>query len=469
MYYLAAFQTEKTDSGIFMTNDAGNYVFLPESIFEELVSIKLEADNPLYSSLKSSGFIYEDMSSYAAEFSDKINCMKSCLFTGTRLFILVLTDICNQRCVYCQAGDAHTAKMNIETCKKAIDIAVQIPVNEVNIEFQGGEPTANPETLKFAIQYAKKAFENKGKKVDFSIVTNLTNPDPQLLEMLITEGVSFSTSLDGHQLLHDINRPLTSRLSSYDAWRNGLSLYKKICESLGKPISIGAIQTTTKQSLQFPEEIIEAYLANGLNQLYLRPLTPLGHAAVHWDKIGYTAEEYLDFYFNAVNIMISMCISGRFVKENTAALYLERILNKCSVNHTEFRSPCGAAVGQMAVNYDGKIYTCDEGRMIANMGDEIFKLGTVENSYRELITSPVAHAVCTASCVESLPFCSDCAYSPYCAVCPAINYGIEGDLISHVKDSYKCVISKGIIRFLINKLESNNEEEKRVLESWIGK
>ena len=28
----------------------------------------------------------------------------------------------------------------------------------------------------------------------------------------------------------------------------------------------------------------------------------------------------------------------------------------------QLRSPCGAGIGQLLYNYDGKVYTCDEGR-----------------------------------------------------------------------------------------------------------
>lgn len=50
----------------------------------------------------------------------------------------------------------------------------------------------------------------------------------------------------------------------------------------------------------------------------------------------------------------------------------------------ELRSPCGAALGQLAFTASGNVYTCDEGRMMAEMGDDAFKLGNVfENGYDE--------------------------------------------------------------------------------------
>lgn len=286
--------------------------------------------------------------------------------------------------------------MPLEVCRKAVDLAAQSPVSHMTVEFQGGEPTLNPEALRFTVPYARRVFAEAGKHVDFALVSNLTNPDTELLRWLIEQDVRISTSLDGCRVVHEHNRPLATGESSYDAWRKGAETYRRLCAECGKNPAISAIQTTTRKSLSFPEEIVDEYLANGINHLYVRPLTPLGFARENWDIIGYSPEEYVSFYCRVIDYMMEKCQQGVFVTEATASIYLKRILNSGAVNHSEFRSPCGASVGQIAVNHDGNIYTCDEGRMLANMGDDIFRLGSVSNTYAELMRSPAAHAVCTA-------------------------------------------------------------------------
>lgn len=58
----------------------------------------------------------------------------------------------------------------------------------------------------------------------------------------------------------------------------------------------------------------------------------------------------------------------------------------------------------MAYNYDGKIYTCDEGRMLARMGSDAFQIGEVSedprNTYVSMITSPSTKAILSASLIE---------------------------------------------------------------------
>lgn len=70
------------------------------------------------------------------------------------------------------------------------------------------------------------------------------------------------------------------------------------------------------------------------------------------------------------------------------------------MNYMELRSPCGGAIGQLAYYYDGNIYTCDEGRMLAEMGNDSFKLGNVNNTYKELMETGATKAMCISSCLE---------------------------------------------------------------------
>lgn len=467
-YSIGYFNWMERNGQVLLTNDMGKYCFLTRTEFSDFTRGKLDPKSYTFDFLKKYGFLYQDKEQYISEFKNDMADMKQCLLRATQLLILVLTNSCNQRCIYCQAGEVQTSKTSIDICKKAIDMAIQAPVSHMTIEFQGGEPTLNPEALYFTVPYARQLFSDHGKHVDFAIVTNLTTVDSALLRWLIEQDVNISTSLDGNRTLHEYNRPLATHESSYDAWRFGVEAYKKLCEECCKEPVISAIQTTTRKSLNFSKEIIDEYLSNGINRLYIRPLTPLGCAKKRWNTIGYTPEEYVKFYCNVIDDMLDRCKNGHYVVEATASIYLTRILNSESVGHTEFRSPCGAAVGQIAVNYDGNVYTCDEGRMLANMGDQIFRLGTVNNTYQELLQSPVAHAVCTASCLEALPKCCDCVYSPYCAVCPVITYGIEGDLVSRDEHAYKCTISEGILEHLFGILQRSNAEEMAILQQWAN-
>ena len=102
------------------------------------------------------------------------------------------------------------------------------------------------------------------------------------------------------------------------------------------------------------------------------------------------------------------------------------------------------------------------------MGDESFRLGNIfENSYQDMVTSPVTRTLCTASCLEGLPHCSDCVYKPYCGVCPIYNYFAQGNIFGQMPTNERCQINQAILDFLFEKLE--NPQIKAVLETWPKK
>jgi len=200
----------------------------------------------------------------------------------------------------------------------------------------------------------------------------------------------------------------------------------------------------------------------------LRPLTPLGYAATRWETIGYTAEEFIEFYRESLDYILLKSKSGIDLAEGHATIFLNKIINHRAGNYTELRSPCGAVLGQLAYNYDGNIYTCDEGRMLAEMGDYSFQVGTINSNYHELFDNPVCKSVATASCLESIPSCSDCVYSPYCGVCPVLNYYEGNNIFALSPNNFKCKIYHGILDYLFYKLYFGSNIEKEILISWCS-
>ena len=70
--------------------------------------------------------------------------------------------------------------------------------------------------------------------------------------------------------------------------------------------------------------------------------------------------------------------------------------------------------------------------MLAEMRDYRFRLGNVhKNSYRELFLSDALRSTLPASCVETLPGCSDCAFQPYCGTDPVYHHTAQGDMFGH--------------------------------------
>ncbi len=459
---IAPFKFKKINNKILITNDLGKYYFLSNKEFLKYIDDKLEPNSDVYNELERCMFLYNcSKEEFVEQYKYYLRDMKNYLFGATALHIFVVTNYCNGKCVYCQANSNNRnvcKKLTKEMAKKAVDIALQSPQKVLDFEFQGGEPLSNFEIIKYIIDYTDKT--KKNKEISYSIVTNLSLLDEKMIEYFKTKNITISTSLDGHSDLHDDNRPIMNGHSSYEI------VSRSIEQLRTNGIKVGAIQTTTRNSLNGYKEIIDDYVNKGLEQIFIRPLTPLGCAYDKWDSIGYSAEEFVEFYSNSLRYIIELNKKNIFIKEGHASIFLSKILNGWGTNYMELRSPCGGTLGQMAYYYDGKIFTCDEGRMLYEMGDESFCIGDVNKSYNELLESSASKVVCKKSILEGIPNCSDCAFQPYCGVCPVVNYALEKDVVSKKHRNYRCKINEGILTSIFN-LINDNDENVKIMRRWI--
>ena len=459
------FNFKKFNDKNLLTNDFGHYIFLEDKYLKELVLKNDVSDYERHKALVERGFITETSKRKFIEDSFmQMRYAKGYLHQATSLFIFVMTNVCNMSCLYCQAqsekGKIH-GKMSFETAEKAVDIALMCPSNSLSFEFQGGEPLINFDTIKHIIEYTKS--KNTDKQIEFNLVSNLTLITDEMAKYLTSNHVRISVSLDGDLQLHNTNRRYRDGSGTYEDALRGIKLIKKY------GASPGAIQTTTRYSLSKYKEIIDTYVELGFRSIFLRPLTPLGYANETWDEIGYSVDEFMEFYKNALNYILELNKNGIYFTEGHAQIMLNKIINGESVNYMELRSPCGAGLGQMAFYYNGNVFTCDEGRMLSEMGNDSFKLGNVyDNSYGELIESSACKAVCSASYLESLPVCGDCVYNPYCGVCPVINLALEKDLISKKYKSLRCGFYKGILDSLFKILYNEKNSDACVLRAWVS-
>lgn len=451
------------DGSFLVTNDAGQYEFLSASEFASLVLNRMDETSDTYQNLSRKGFVLSESDLLSNSITQMIRRIKRHVFLATSLHIFVVTNACNLRCSYCQAQASDNngkGQMSVEIARKAVDLAMQSPNYNLTFEFQGGEPLLNFKAIREIIIYTEKVKANK--QVSFTIVSNLSLLTDEILSFFIDHNVSISTSLDGPRYLHDMNRPHRLNLSSYHLLRNSLGMIQR------RKYPVGAIETTTKTSLPFGREIVQEYKRLGFSSIFLRPLTPLGFAAEKWEEVGYRPEEFLEFYKTAFQEILAINMSGSPLVEQNAAIFLRKILRGEGINYMDLRSPCGAGIGQMAYFYDGNIYTCDEGRMIAEAGDFAFLLGNVNtHSYSDLILSDGCKSLCAASIVETLPGCCDCAYSPYCGVCPVINYARCGDIFPRGTYDYRCTVYSGILDYLFDILRDNDPVIVQILESWL--
>lgn len=289
-----------------------------------------------------------------------------------------------------------------------------------------------------------------------------------MIDYFIDNNVSICTSLDGPKEVHDYNRISKGNPTLHRTLGN-IEKINNIYMKRGLSCRAQAIQTTTRKSLEYPKEIINQYIKLGFNSIFIRPLTPIGFCTKNWTDIGYTPEEFCLFYEECLDYIIELSCNGIDIIESHASLFLKKILTDEPINYMELRSPCGGSIGQLAYNYDGNVYSCDEARMLAETGNDAFKLGNVYiDDYESLINNPTTKSICVSSCLETLPSCSDCPYNPYCGVCPVYNYIEQNDIFAKMNKSYRCKIYKGILDMLFYKIQEGKKEVMDIFRKWAN-
>lgn len=465
----AGFHRFKQLGNIFLlTNDAGSYCFLSPDDFANYQHSRVELlSKNTCDDLTTKGFIRNrmDFDGLIKKFANR----HAYLGEHPSLHIVVLTMRCDHRCTYCQAGATSTAAkgtdMTETTVIKVVDRIFESTNHNIVIEFQGGEPLLNFKTLAIAVKYARQKNKLAKKKLILAVVSNLSFMDREKLDFFVQNNVAICTSLDGPGRLHQKQR-LSSRGSATD-YKNTIYWIKYIRKRTVKKNSflINALATITKNSLRFHKEIIDTYTDLGLQGIHLRPVNPFGVQKSDWKKITFKPAEFLDFYTRSLDYIIHLNRLGNRFFERTAVIFLKKILSDTDPNFLDLRSPCGAGTGQLAYNFNGDVYACDEARMLGRLGNDLFMLGNVFNqSLDSYLAHDVTKTIATASCLDNIPGCSHCVYKPYCGVCPIYNYAEHGDLFRGAFNN-RCMINSGILDYLFKKLQEGSARD--IFSRWI--
>jgi len=323
------------------------------------------------------------------------------------------------------------------------------------IEFQGGETLLAYDTFQYIVTKAKQMAKERGKNVSFEIVTNLTLMNDTYLDWIIKQGINICTSIDGPKYVHDKNRQFEGGKPTYDI------VSKKVKHMRDRGASVGILMVTSRYSLPFWKEIIDEYVSLGAKVMQLKYINKLGFAADKWDEQAYSIEEFTDFWKKGVDYMIELNKKGVFIKERYVEIILHKILTKYDPSFTDFRSPCGIVTGQIAYNFNGDIYSCDEGRNF-----DIFQLGNVKTSKYDEVLSKVQSQQLIASSMNDNLLCDNCVYKPWCGTCVVMNYAEEGSLIPKLPGNSHHILFEMMFDYIFDKIVFD-EDAKNVLLTWL--
>lgn len=394
----------------------------------------------------------------------KLRTQKRRLSESTSLHMFVVTLRCEHTCRYCQVSRQSTSHgefdMAEETASAALDLVFRSPARELKIEFQGGEPLLNFTLVKWIVEQAEQRAISDPRKLALVITTNLALVTDDILDFCAEHGIGISTSLDGPRELHNHNR----RRPGQNSWDRAVEGICRVHERLG-PQYISALMTTTEASLDQPEAIIDTYADLGLTSIFLRPISPYGFATRLRGGGQYDAQRWLDFYRRGLSHIINLNRNGTPMKEAYTSIIAKKIFTNDDPGYVDLTSPSGIGIGGIVYNYDGGVYASDEGRMLAEMHDQTFRLGNVHDSYRDLLTSPRLLNPLWESFTLSCPKCDLCAFESYCGSDPVFHHTTQADFAGHKTFSAFCQRNTGVFVHLFQ-LMVDDPFSRELLWSW---
>jgi len=458
------------DDKVLITNDLGDMAFLTPAEFRGLIEGTLSPDEPIYAKLAAGNFIASeiDVPRQAERWREKHRF----LFYGPTLHAFVLTHRCNFGCQYCHSSIVGMKRtdtdMSIEVAERSVDMAFCTTSPGLTIEFQGGEPMANWEVLQHVVEYALQKNALAGKALSFSLVTNMSLMDEEKLDYLLERRVQMCTSIDGPPDAHNAHRPWKDG-DSYGMAVHWLRRINERYEEMGLDPNlyrVEALPTVTRKMLGRPRELVDTYVELGCRALFLRKLDPFGFAERTSRFLGYSMDDFIEFYIDAVEYIIELNHQGVQIMERNAAIMLSKMIADTEPNYLDLRSPGGASIGQLGYAPDGAIFSSDEGRFVAAMGDNIFQIGTIDSTYEELMTGPQTRALVIASTNLGQPDCVQCTYRPYCGQQPEYNYKTQGSIQGRMRDSTWCRKHKNIFDYLARRLKDADDADMEMFQRW---
>jgi His-Xaa-Ser system radical SAM maturase HxsB len=451
-----------------VSNMVGDFVRLSSDELDRLVDLRLAPGDGLYEKAYQNHLISrQGQKAQQQILAMRLRSRMAFLRQPSQLHIFVVTLRCEHSCPYCQVSRQSTDKsrfdMSESTALRSLQIALESPSSRIKIEFQGGEPLLNFPLIEKLVHAARTGGSRVGKRIDFVITSNLALLDEKILAFCKAHDVLLSTSLDGPAALHNKNRPRPGG-NSHELAVKGI---RRAQEVLGKE-RVGALMTTTEASLSRVEEIIDEYVGLELDGIFLRPLSPYGFAVKTKQFYRYDANEWLQFYERGLRYILDLNRKGTQFFEFYASLILKRMLSDKPIGYVDLRSPAGIGLGALVYNYDGKVFASDEGRMLAEMGDNTFELGRVDGAtYRSLVLSDKLIDLVSSSLTQCAPECSDCVFEPHCGADPVYHHATQNDSLGIKPLSEFCARQKGVMGLLVRMLHES-PDDAAILRRWGG-
>lgn len=363
--------------------------------------------------------------------------------------MLLVHTSCNLACTYCYevAAGFHStgSSMPAATAEKIIDDYFERSGGRERlvITFFGGEPLLNFPVVRSSVAYAQKLAQSLGKWVGFSITTNGTLMDDEVVEFLVAHKFTVMLSIDGDPEKADIHRKdHGGKGATAKSIANGLRLVKAQ-RSAG--IREATARATLTQENSSPEETRQFLRSAGFRRVVVGASSGRAGVKQPWDVQADAVEEghvrqralyreYVDQY-PAVD-------DDRFSEIRVAQKRLRDGLTRPT---PALEIGCGVGRNMLAYTESGAIYPChrfvgDEGHIVGHLDkggvdrgrlDEFYK--AVQDAKDKKCSVCWARSVCQGTCPWSFSTPDGGVVPPDEKGCDSLRSSFELQLWAHSK------------------------------------
>jgi len=277
---------------------------------------------------------------------------------------------CNLRCRYCFAstGDFGRGRslMPVSVAKRAIDFLIAKSGKRRNLEvdFFGGEPLLNFDTVKETVFYALEREKDAGKNFRFTITTNALLLNEEHKKFINEYMGNVVLSLDGRP---EVNDRMRYRADGRGTYNDILPKIKDMAESRGQD-NYYVRGTFTRENLDFSKDVL--HLADlGFKQVSVEPVVAAKDTGfdLRHEDLPALFREYEDLALEYV----------RRHRESRGFNFFHFMIDlehgPCVIKRMK---GCGSGHEYLAVTPEGDLYPCHQ-----FVGMERFKMGNVNESF----------------------------------------------------------------------------------------